>query len=540
MAYQMYNPPRVYVNLAASALASSYSLSIDPEASYSSDRSQPIVGNLANYKLSVVRACVQGQRNLPLYIPTVELGQPDPYKTTLKLTINATWSSQAPTYTYVLPSATANVNWRTNVYDSNGVLYEGLDCPISWSAATRTTTAGWATAMTQCYASVGNKPWYSLVSKVTVTESSTQPNQLEFLLPLPEGWTFSVAPNPVIDETHYVDACPVLGFKYGTTVADEVYSSPAIAGDPAPIITLPYTCSYTYTPALPGAIRTASVTQTLQWEPQTTDASPPAAPLIGQDMSAVAYYMYDYSWFVYLLNKTLALAWKRIQAAAALYPNPDPLNNIDMIQPPQVSYVPARQSFTITFSEAMTQPTPGTAFASIVFGEQLANLLVLPSTYATNGDATLLWSSGTVSAETAQGRLLTVTSDYPATANAWSPIASLVFQSSTLPVRAEIVSPVSQYGTTSSAPTSNADTSQILSDVVPAFSDAADWNANIILYSPTVLRWVDLNDQTGALTTLNFSIAWRNALTGAIIPLTLNPAASFYVKFLLQRKDIPV
>lgn len=533
MAYQFYNPERIYLNVGASALASSYSLSTDPEATYQGDRSQPVVGNLKNYKLSVVRASLQGQRNFPLYIPTVQLGQSDPYLTTLGLTINASWSSSAATYTAVAPSASANPNWRTTVYDASGNVYEYADTPIGYSnnvsppSPPGTTPSSWAAAISACYFSLASNSYYTTVARTQASVSGS--NQLQFGLNLPVGFSFSIAPNPVVMPP-WQDACPILGFPYGGNVSNEIFSN--VSTDPTQpcVITLPYPCSYTYAPPGPASLHKFASSVFLEWEAQTTDAPTPAAPITQQDINAVAYWMYDYTWFVRILNKALTKSWQAVITQAAL------TGYTLFGDAPYCAYVPGRQSFTLTWNSIVQPNTdPSQPSASLVLNEQLANLVVWPATYLRKGDATIIWDDATISTDGAY----TITSNYPATANAWSPISSLVFQSSTLPVRAEITSPTTQWGSQGSTPGSNADTSQILSDVIPAFTDAADWNANIVLYSPTVLRWIDLNDMSGALTNLNFSVLWRNAITGDILPVVLNPTASFSVKILLQRKDIP-
>ena len=358
-------------------------------------------------------------------------------------------------------------------------------------------------------------------------------NLLGFSLVLPAGWTFSLSPNPQFpDGVLYTDAVTGMGFPYGSTVTNELYSTLSPGDGTTPCtLTLPYPCSYTYTPpSATGNTAQTTATAPIIWESQTTDAPIPAPPATSQDMNAPAYQMYDYTWFVRLLNKTLKTAWTQVLATAdgAFFPT---------FGAPSVKYNAPRQSFVLTWDyDAATTPigTLEKIAVSITLNEQLANLMAWPATYLSNGDATLIWDSATGSI----GEPAQLTSDYPATANAWSPISSLVFMSSTLPVRAEITTPITQFGA-NNVVLATADTAQILSDVVPAFSDAADWDANIILYTPTVLRWVDLNDMTGALTNLNFAVAWRNAITGDITPVKLNPTSSFSVKLLLQRKDIP-
>ena len=38
--------------------------------------------------------------------------------------------------------------------------------------------------------------------------------------------------------------------------------------------------------------------------------------------------------------------------------------------------------------------------------------------------------------------------------------------------------------------------------------------------------------------TVDFGIAWKNRLTGEVLPLQLNPLASFSAKVMLKRKDV--
>lgn len=522
-----YCPERLYMTLQTSALASSISLAEDPDATYEGLRSLAVVGDLKLYKLSVVRASVQGQRNLPIYYPNIVPNQTNPWLTTLSLTMKATYpGASSAVYTYTAPSATLNVAWQTTIWTATKEVFQRATLRMSDAtpALQGTTTASWAAAIQSCYASLGSGGGIPTMTVAAVG------NNLQFTAPLnmPQGWYFSVSP---VTETGLGDPCPALGFAYNSTA--EVSSLPQKDGATLTTLVLPYTCSYTYTaPAFQDGVY--STTRSLIWEPQTTDVVTPPVPIPAQDPNNVAYYMYDYSWFVRLLNKTLANAWTDVRDNV-------PRGIVDQT-PPTVSYVPSRQSFTLTVPGMYIDGTR-TAFEEttldleITLNEELANLVAWPATYLSNGAATLIWDNATTTGSIDSYR--TITSDYPATANAWSPIQSLVFLTSTLPTRAEIVSPATFKGTTGAPVISSNDTAQILTDVVPAFSDAADWDANIILYSPTVLRWIDLNDQTGGLNNLTFSMGWRNAYTGAVYPLKMNPTCSFNVKLLFQRRDIP-
>ena len=106
-------------------------------------------------------------------------------------------------------------------------------------------------------------------------------------------------------------------------------------------------------------------------------------------------------------------------------------------------------------------------------------------------------------------------------------------------VRQEIMSAPRLFGSgidaASSGGSSTNEVSQILSDVIPAVGDGSDWNAAQIIYAPQVLRWVELTGGASPLRELDFSVWWRNAATGRMYPVTLNPCASFSVKIQLHR-----
>lgn len=523
-----YNPDRVYMNIHASALASSVELVNNPQATYEGDRSLSIVGDVKLYKLSVVRCSVQGCRNFPLYIPNIIPGQPNPYLTTLSLSLKATWpGASAGIYTPATPSATKQVNYTIAIWDELGNVVQQATFLSSTAPLPPGTTAGdWATSIESTINAFGVKPGIG-----NTTVAATVGNQLVFTSSpnIPVGWSFGIAPNAPVPAAPD-DACPVMGFTFGSTNTQFVRSPAATTPGTAVSLTLPYTCSYTYTPPVSGGGTHTSV-QPLIWEKQTTDTPDPPAPIPYQDTNNLAYYMFDFAWFVYLINKTLLAAWNDIlqTAATAGYTFPNTL-------PPTVAYVPSRQSFTLTVpSIYINLPTPTSPSLSLTMNEELLNLLAWPAKYLLSGTGTIIWSN---QQQSVTPGLIYITSDYPATGS-WSPVSSLVFLTSTLPTRPEVQSPPVFKGVGALPTVSSNDTAQVITDVIPAFSDAADWDAGLILYNPTVLRWVDLNDQTGGLNKLTFSIGWRAAVSGAIYPLTLNPTASFTVKLLLQRRDVP-
>lgn len=62
----------------------------DPIASFSETRDVPIVSDASKYKLSIIRFTMNGIKDLPLFIPSIEEGQPDPNRTVYKVTMDLT------------------------------------------------------------------------------------------------------------------------------------------------------------------------------------------------------------------------------------------------------------------------------------------------------------------------------------------------------------------------------------------------------------------------------------------------------------------
>lgn len=531
MAYKQ--PDRIYINLAASASATSYSLQDDPQAAYiPTSRSEPIVSNIANYKLSVVRAVLQGTSNFPVWIPAVELGQSNINKTVYQFTMMVSFPTQSVKsggYTVTTPPTTGTTSYSVSVTLGAFGLVEQRTLTVT-AGGTTGTAAGFAAAFQLAFSSIPDSS--SVLRTMDVTAVGTK---LQF------NW--AVRPQPPGTDSYFVFIKPTGVVDAAASGLDPV--APLVLFPDSNFETLaPFDCAYVQ----PGSLTTQlggtfSSTQNLMWIPQNTNAPIPAPPTVVQPETPY-YWMYDYAWFVRIMNNALLAATNDIltQAYTAGVEIPN-VNGSPTFYPGAVSvqYSPSSQSFQLTAPASYLYPSI-TPFAQVPtltmrLNEILLNLLSWPAVIYFNGDGTLIWDNATVDYATDQS---TLTSDYPAVGSGWSPVGSLVFQSSFFPVRTEILSAPQSYGAgNQSFDSSTNDQSQILTDVFPAFANAADWNAVPIIYQPTVLRWVDLPAGSGSLDRVDFRLGWRNAITGNITPVTLNPSASFSVKILLALKDIP-
>ena len=515
MADYQHNPEHVYVNLSASATSASAQLSVDPVANFFTTRFQPIVDRLEFYKMCIVRAAVQGCRNLPLLLASILQGQDDPYLTNWNITLSLTTGPSAISTPPIAPPLQILV---LNAYNADGSPYAALNIRVASSA----TISDVQIQLGDQLAASGIPFFVALLPSVVGS------NYNQLLNPSPSSypgvWFSATYVNPIILPGGQTGA-QFWGFYPGEPILSSK-TSPS-----ADRIVFPLPCANTG-----GSGYTTSNVQTIQWIPQVAGLPPPPSPVLKVDTGNEAYYLYDYAWFAKLFNTALSAAFNACVTSAtnAGYPV-----SPEVSVAPYIIYSSAARAFQLVAPAKMWNGGTGTTF-SMTLNEELANLMNFPGTYDLSGNQKVLFDFAVPRvAPFATTDQCVLTPDYPATGNAWSPIGSIVFGFSQWPARAEIVSPPVFYGPGAPSVNNSSDaTSNILTDVVPQILDASDLASQAILYSPQVLRWIDMPASGGGLRTLDFSVFWRDAQTGSLYPLSLNPTSSVSIKILLQRKDV--
>jgi hypothetical protein len=120
------------------------------------------------------------------------------------------------------------------------------------------------------------------------------------------------------------------------------------------------------------------------------------------------------------------------------------------------------------------------------------------------------------------------------TIDTWSPVASIVFVSNTIPIVSNQLSAplVFNDGQSSSGIGNNSNFAQIITDMT---TNQQVFKPNV-LYNPTAeYRRIDMTGNT-PLTNIDLNVYWRDKL-GQLIPFELASGASASVKFLFERKD---
>jgi hypothetical protein len=136
------------------------------------------------------------------------------------------------------------------------------------------------------------------------------------------------------------------------------------------------------------------------------------------------------------------------------------------------------------------------------------------------------------------GQYYIVKQEAPSIGTFWSPVSSIVFTSSMLPIVAEGVAPPRIFGESNIAtPTNSASNFEpIITDIALTLDDAYEYK-QFVSYIPTSqYRYVSLTDNNQALKSINVNVYWKARMTGELIPLRMSNQSSISIKFLFERK----
>lgn len=543
------DPEHIYVNLSASAGAETTLFSTDPVAVFREKRNAPIMYDCSKYRVAVARADLQGCRTLPLFIPTIDPTTDDPYRTTYKFTLTMkrytangqAWPSGNDTPTrmlFYIRTTDSHTNEPSGIVALDFTIAPNLISNVNELVA-QVETGVQAAGVAQGNATVAG-----------MTVRATPDGKVQFVAP-DDTNNFYLSQTTSSDMW---DPSSALGFPDGYVYGTWLGSTKVVPGT-----TLFATWTGTNLPYAnqPLGPNTQTASAVVQWIPQAFGLSNPPSPLQnGGQSNSVAYWAFDYDWIVALFNTALQSAWASLTAQFAV-----PLFTVC----PVLVFNKSAKTFTL-YADAYSTPSLNAAPLSsafqdykeeltIGFNEFVSNLLMLPATFVSTGQATCNYSQSpliTVAANTysggapplpPSGAWVGLTNAWSPTASLWTPVGSIVFTTRVIPVQSESLSAPSVYGAPgdvgAGAPVATSSSSSlILSDVVPVASDSSDFRSNSIIYAPSVLRWVDMPAGGFRLDEIDFELGWRNNRTGEITPIRLNPMASFSAKLLFRRKDI--
>ena len=132
------------------------------------------------------------------------------------------------------------------------------------------------------------------------------------------------------------------------------------------------------------------------------------------------------------------------------------------------------------------------------------------------------------------------TQDYESTSTLWSPVSSIVFTTSLLPVRTEATGQPIVFGSGnlgySSAAIQNA-FQPIITDIsLDLANDGSDAYRKMIYYAPQAeYRMASMTPSRQPVNSIDIQVFWKNRLDGNLYPLTMFNLSSVAIKIMLRR-----
>jgi hypothetical protein len=135
-----------------------------------------------------------------------------------------------------------------------------------------------------------------------------------------------------------------------------------------------------------------------------------------------------------------------------------------------------------------------------------------------------------------------MTQDYKSVDSLWSPIASIVFTSTLLPIRYEQSGPPTLLGTGNlgeSAPTARSAFQPIITDIALDTSlGGADDYRQFIYYAPNAeYRLADFSPSRQEIRNIDIQVYWKSRLSGELYPLEMFNLSSVSLKVMFRHKD---
>lgn len=133
--------------------------------------------------------------------------------------------------------------------------------------------------------------------------------------------------------------------------------------------------------------------------------------------------------------------------------------------------------------------------------------------------------------------------DFKSVDSLWSPISSIVFTTSLLPIKTESASQPNILGTGNlgdSAPTSKSAFQPIITDIAldTALSGADDYR-QFIYYAPNAeYRMSDLSTSEQEIRNIDVSVFWKNRLNNELYPVQMYNLSSVSIKMLFRHKRV--
>jgi hypothetical protein len=323
-----------------------------------------------------------------------------------------------------------------------------------------------------------------------------------------------------------------------------------------------------YTVAGTPYTNTFSTTQPIIYISETLDLTKAPVPIpstcqTGQDLSTRYYWVYTYSHWMDLTNNAFAACIVDLQAQFAVWwnatvPMPPPVPTLQTA-PVDITYNPATNLFTlycdrVSFGGAarLSAGTAADETARLYFNNNMFGMysnfdnqyVNLPSekTNLIKVYSILYQNILTVASPPAPAAksYWIMQQDYESTSTLWSPIESIVFTSTLLPLVFEQTGDPVRFGDSLIGTTGNTQSAfqPIITDVALTNTNANDYRS-YIQYAPTAeYRLASFQRSKQSINNIDIQVYFKNRLDGQLYPIQLFNQGSVSVKMMFRRRGI--
>jgi len=469
-----------------------------PVVQFQETRSTAIISDVSKYNFSITRFTMNGcGRNLPLFIPQIQVGGGDRDLTAYGVGLNWTTTGTTTYKTIVVPAQTlyafAYVKFISEFL--NAYTTQGAEQPFPPTTAK-------AQDISQPYYYVQSYQWWLDLVNKSIRDNAT----------------LMVAP-PILGAYGYYPQGS-LAYRFGLawiTAGGLGVNTYSLLPAPASATGVTY-----FVKALDGVNVGFWTSNGTAWVLETTfpipswSATPPS-------------FLYKGTTFTILVPYTFCLSNTAGVQTPPLYPSATgDQGNIFFNTNMYGLFANFNFSYNGAYTLALT-PTGGVGNNYQLVVEDLngTNYYFPPT-------------STTANPQTTAPPYLQLNQEYNSTSQLWSPIESIVFTSTLLPLYSEQVGAPIVYGEGNNltANTSTSAFTPIITDVALSLNGAQDYK-DFIEYAPTAeYRLTSFTSSKQECRAIDVQVFWKSRLTSTLVPVTLYNASSVSLKILFRKKGI--
>jgi hypothetical protein len=276
--------------------------------------------------------------------------------------------------------------------------------------------------------------------------------------------------------------------------------------------------------------------------PQNEYSPTPSAPTLKQDLTSEYYFMYSFSSVIDMFNDALSSCFDDLKTLVEAGSDTLPTEYCPWIQ-----YDPSSSSLIFNCDKLgydVTLANPigvyfNTPMANLFASFQMSNLGFTSVTNGKNYKLIIRNDFETNVLELPNYNAIQVYEEYPAVSG-WSPIKSVIFTSSSLPVESTIVGVPKQFGSTGSSVNSTSSNMSlpIITDFSISSTNGKDYFPAIDYVATGNYRMIDMfghNSQSQ----LQLSVYWSDHFNN-IYPLKMASQTSCDIKILFRKKSLGI